>query len=1462
MRPMSSRDHSTASRSVSKSATTNQQSAIRRVALFFAVGFCVVAMSSVAWGQTATDGDYRSRATAAWSGASTWQVRSAGSWANTATAPTSSNNVYIQSGHTVTVDVTTASCNDLHAHTSGVMAIGANTLQVNGKIRAYTGTAVTTAGADGTFYSGQTSSTSPGAGSITTSTGKLSMVGNSRIGFNSGEWGATLTGAAFEVSLTSGQTLTPGTNAKAKSWVLASGTVDASTAARVISADDGTTGGPVTIQSGATLVSAANPVVQRTGSTSAGSFTVNSGGTLTLTQTSPTIAATTITFSGTVEYSRSGAQTLAVAVQSGGNPNTYTNLKLSGTNAKTLSQNTTINGTLTLAGTASLALSTFTRTYGASSILEYAGSTSQTSTDTELPSTSGPNSLKINNSSGVTLHASRTINGTLTLSSGNITTNANTLTLGSSSTVSRTSGHVIGNLKKTSVPSSFTFDVGTANGYSPLTLSSVSGSGDFTVSATQSTMPGVALPGKALTRYWSLTNAGLTSAVVSFQYLDADIPGTSTEANYRIFKDTNGGGTGFSFPGAGADDVDDSTNTATTLSAVSTFSNWSVAEPNAPTAVKLMSFTATNNNGDVMLQWQSGYEAHNLGYYVYREQNGKRVQITPSLIAGSALTTGLQTVVNGGLAYTWYDEGAKGRGQSAKGEEQKAGVTYWLEDVDLDGTRTLHGPIAPSIGYASPKGRPQRSALLNEVTGKMAGRGPVSGTTFRGWPAVFEAQQAALANPRVVSPDATIQQRQIAAMAGVKLAVSSGGWQRVTQAELVAAGLDPNVNAPQLQLYANGRAIPIKLSGDQVHFSSSDYLEFYGHGIDSPTEAAQTYYLVVKPDSFGSRIGDLIYRDPQPLPPPSGAPSYQYTIERQDRWIYYAALLNGDAGNVFGHIVRGTPVSETLPVSHADASGEDANLEVSLVGVSLQAHHVQVSFNGTNVGTMEFGSAEHTSQSFNVPAALLQSGDNTVQLMALDGDTDTSLVDTVRLTYAHAYVADNNELAVGIDNEETRRLSGFTSANVRVVDITDGRNVLEITPTVVVTAQGDGTYAVDMQVQGASFRQAHTLLAFVDGQAGHPDTIKANEPSSWWSQTAGADYLIISSGEFKTSLEPLAQLRRGQGMVVKVVDVEDVYDEFSFGQHTPQALHDFLQTATTTWTRQPHYVLFGGDASFDPKNYLGQGRTDYVPTKLLDTGLMETASDDWLADFDGDGLAELAIGRLPLRTAADAELMVGKIINYENTAIDPQRGALLVADRDFEAASAAVQSLLPATLPQQVINRSSADDTTIHNQIMSSLNQGPSVVNFMGHGGNGTWTGALLLSIYDAPDLTNNNRLSLYVMMTCMNGYFQNAYNDSLSEALLRTPGGAVAVWSSTGMTDPGGQNLIDQEFYRQIFGGQGAGTRLLPGVKSLRGLSRPQVIRLSPTLGDAARAAKSTTTDPDVRRTWTLFGDPAMRLR
>jgi autotransporter-associated beta strand protein len=143
------------------------------------------------------------------------------------------------------------------------------------------------------------------------------------------------------------------------------------------------------------------------------------------------------------------------------------------------------------------------------------------------------NGLKIANASGITLGADTTVTGTLTFTTGTVTTGVYSIYLAAGGTVVRTSGHVIGNFKKaiaTGAPSA-TFEVGSSTVYSPVTVDfdSVTTAGDLTASTTTGDHPSIAGstvdPTKSVNRFWVLTNNGIvfTTYSATFTFVAGDL---------------------------------------------------------------------------------------------------------------------------------------------------------------------------------------------------------------------------------------------------------------------------------------------------------------------------------------------------------------------------------------------------------------------------------------------------------------------------------------------------------------------------------------------------------------------------------------------------------------------------------------------------------------------------------------------------------------------------------------------------------------------------------------------------------------------------------------------------------------------------------------------------------------------------------------------------------------------------
>ena len=240
-----------------------------------------------------------------------------------------------------------------------------------------------------------------------------------------------------------------------------------------------------------------------------------------------------------------------------------------------------------------------------------------------------------------------------------------------------------------------------------------------------------------------------------------------------------------------------------------------------------------------------------------------------------------------------------------------------------------------------------------------------------------------------------------------------------------------------------------------------------------------------------------------------------------------------------------------------------------------------------------------------------------------------------------------------------------------------------------------------------------------------------------------------------------------------------------------------------------------------------------------------TASDDWFSDFSGTGMPTIATGRLPVGTLDEATTVIGKIAAYEGKSTNGSwtSKALMVADKDdtesFTQDTQTVQAQLPTSIQVTDVLTGTVGTTAAREDIINGINSGQLLVNYLGHGSEDQWAGSDIFDTNSVGSLTNGSQLPVFLIMDCLNGFFQDVYAQPLGVTLLLAPnGGAVAVLASSGLNQPPPQVLLDTLIVQSALKAGGS------------------------TLGESILNGKSQISDPDVRRTYVLFGDPAMQVK
>ncbi|MBL7796213.1 MAG: hypothetical protein JNJ90_06900, partial [Saprospiraceae bacterium] len=225
------------------------------------------------------------------------------------------------------------------------------------------------------------------------------------------------------------------------------------------------------------------------------------------------------------------------------------------------------------------------------------------------------NNLTLNNVNGLSLSGSvnTTVNGTLNLTAGVITTGNNQVNIGSAGSVARTSGHIFGKLQKhvaAGAGISRTFELGDASvaNYTPVsvTFASVTNAGNLVAQTVSGDHPQIGTAqlqtSKSVNRYWSLTNSGTTfttcDAVFNFLATDLDASINTSSLICGKYDSPN-----WTYPSVGTQ-----TTTSTEITGVSSFSDFQLAEPCGTPDVPTLSATANPicSGGTITLSIASG----------------------------------------------------------------------------------------------------------------------------------------------------------------------------------------------------------------------------------------------------------------------------------------------------------------------------------------------------------------------------------------------------------------------------------------------------------------------------------------------------------------------------------------------------------------------------------------------------------------------------------------------------------------------------------------------------------------------------------------------------------------------------------------------------------------------------------------------------------------------------------------
>ncbi|MBV7337762.1 hypothetical protein KFU94_57940 [Chloroflexi bacterium TSY] len=690
--------------------------------------------------------------------------------------------------------------------------------------------------------------------------------------------------------------------------------------------------------------------------------------------------------------------------------------------------------------------------------------------------------------------------------------------------------------------------------------------------------------------------------------------------------------------------------------------------------------------------------------------------------------------------------------------------------------------------------------------------------------------------------DSLMPPNQQAAHVAIKISVSKSGIQVISGQMLADVGFDlATLNPGMLQLFYFGQETALSVNDDNQNgrLDADEEMRFYAQTPGDRWNKEDVYWLSIG-DSPGKRMS---IRSTLPQNAPLRTTAFEHGIW-QDYQIYKSQMPGIDDDHWYSQclpraednfpvkiiqthtitfnnilpLATDSPLTSVFTLTGAGAYGRSHELEIN-VGGYRQTHRWN-SYSFYESWQFETSTQSHAQQ---ISLTLLSS--NTPNSVCLDKVQwqQPVLLDFGSMGAAFSGVAGIWQYQLS-NTPEVRTLYDVTNPlSPIILPIPTGANF----------SFEDGPDAHDYLLAGPGTE--------------HVPTLESHTPVHFPEDT-GADAVYIAPAHFIDELMPLVALRQSQGYTVKVVDVADIYNAWSYGAVSPDAIRNFLRFAKKRWNPGLIAATLVGDSTTDPHNYLGQldghFNRNIIPPYLafVDPWIGETACQNCYAQLDGDDplldekfLIDIWIGRLSVQTEAQLRDVVDKIVRYETAADEDaewRNTAVFIADdyirsngtvetvgdfaaasdeiiNDWMSASVRVKRMYYDPRPGGVIEPWREPDPVLaRTKTFDLLSAGAGLVTMTGHANHFQFAvtefelpKGWLLGFNDVLDLTNRDRLFISLQMTSRTSQFSwvSTTGTTIDEVCCATP--MVGLWPfGAGLAVMHGQDALQKGFHETLW--------------------------------------------------------------